>query len=167
MPLVKTPMIAPTKIYNNVPTLEPDEAADMIIRAIVYKPVRIATRPVFGQVLHAIRATHRADRDEHQLPHVRRQRRREGQEEMKWRAVRRSTRAVEPGCAASTLLTICLFGSRQHRNRRGRNHGLLHLMSRRVGAGRGFRYWVVPSAIGIANSSFVNAQRESGGSSTI
>ena len=35
MPLVKTPMIAPTKIYNNVPTLEPDEAADMIIRAIV------------------------------------------------------------------------------------------------------------------------------------
>jgi NAD(P)-dependent dehydrogenase (short-subunit alcohol dehydrogenase family) len=54
MPLVKTPMIAPTKIYNNVPTLDPDEAADMIIRAIVYKPVRIATRlGVFGQVLHA------------------------------------------------------------------------------------------------------------------
>ena len=54
MPLVKTPMIVPTKIYNNVPTLEPDEAADMIIRAIVYKPVRIATRlGVFGQVLHA------------------------------------------------------------------------------------------------------------------
>jgi len=54
MPLVKTPMIAPTKIYNNVPALEPDEAADMIIRAIVYKPVRIATRlGVFGQVLHA------------------------------------------------------------------------------------------------------------------
>uniref|UniRef100_L7VXE7 3-oxoacyl-[acyl-carrier protein] reductase n=1 Tax=uncultured bacterium A1Q1_fos_504 TaxID=1256580 RepID=L7VXE7_9BACT len=54
MPLVKTPMIAPTKIYNNVPTLDPDEAADMIIRAIVYKPVRIATRlGIFGQVLHA------------------------------------------------------------------------------------------------------------------
>ncbi|MGL5004337.1 MAG: SDR family NAD(P)-dependent oxidoreductase, partial [Casimicrobium sp.] len=54
MPLVKTPMIAPTKIYNNVPTLEPDEAADMIIRAIVYKPVRIATRlGILGQVLHA------------------------------------------------------------------------------------------------------------------
>ncbi|MBL8311496.1 MAG: SDR family oxidoreductase [Burkholderiales bacterium] len=54
MPLVKTPMIAPTKIYNNVPTLDPDEAADMIIRAMVYKPVRIATRlGVFGQVLHA------------------------------------------------------------------------------------------------------------------
>jgi NAD(P)-dependent dehydrogenase (short-subunit alcohol dehydrogenase family) len=55
MPLVLTPMIAPTKIYNNVPTLNPDEAADMIVEAIVYKPVRIATRlGVFGEVLHAL-----------------------------------------------------------------------------------------------------------------
>jgi NAD(P)-dependent dehydrogenase (short-subunit alcohol dehydrogenase family) len=55
MPLVKTPMIAPTKIYNNVPTLEPEEAADMLIRAIVYKPVRIATRlGIAGEVLHAL-----------------------------------------------------------------------------------------------------------------
>jgi NAD(P)-dependent dehydrogenase (short-subunit alcohol dehydrogenase family) len=55
MPLVKTPMIAPTKIYNNVPTLEPEEAADMIVRAIVYKPVRIATRlGIAGEVLHAL-----------------------------------------------------------------------------------------------------------------
>ena len=55
MPLVRTPMIAPTKIYQNVPTLSPEEAADMIVQAIVYKPVRIATRlGVFGQVLHAL-----------------------------------------------------------------------------------------------------------------
>ncbi|MES2263292.1 MAG: SDR family oxidoreductase [Pseudomonadota bacterium] len=55
MPLVRTPMIAPTKIYQNVPTLSPDEAADMIAEAIVYKPVRIATRVgIFGQVLHAL-----------------------------------------------------------------------------------------------------------------
>jgi NAD(P)-dependent dehydrogenase (short-subunit alcohol dehydrogenase family) len=55
MPLVRTPMIAPTKIYDNVPTLAPDEAADLIVQAIVYKPVRIATRlGVFGQVLHAM-----------------------------------------------------------------------------------------------------------------
>ena len=55
MPLVRTPMIAPTKIYQNVPTLSPDEAADLIVQAIVYKPVRIATRlGVFGQVLHAL-----------------------------------------------------------------------------------------------------------------
>jgi NAD(P)-dependent dehydrogenase (short-subunit alcohol dehydrogenase family) len=55
MPLVRTPMIAPTKIYENVPTLSPEEAADLIVQAIVYKPVRIATRlGVFGQVLHAV-----------------------------------------------------------------------------------------------------------------
>ncbi len=54
MPLVRTPMIAPTKIYNNVPTLSPEEAADMIAQACVYKPVRIATRlGILGQVLHA------------------------------------------------------------------------------------------------------------------
>ena len=55
MPLVRTPMIAPTKIYNNVPTLAPEEAADLIAQACVYKPVRIATRlGITGQVLHAL-----------------------------------------------------------------------------------------------------------------
>jgi NAD(P)-dependent dehydrogenase (short-subunit alcohol dehydrogenase family) len=55
MPLVRTPMIAPTRIYENVPTLSPDQAADLIVQAIVYKPVRIATRlGIFGQVLHAV-----------------------------------------------------------------------------------------------------------------
>ncbi|WP_140625932.1 SDR family oxidoreductase [Methylibium rhizosphaerae] len=55
MPLVRTPMIAPTKIYNNVPTLAPEEAADLIAQACVYKPVRIATRlGITGQLLHAL-----------------------------------------------------------------------------------------------------------------
>ncbi len=55
MPLVRTPMIAPTRIYQNMPTLAPEEAADLIVQAIVDKPVRIATRlGVFGQVLHAL-----------------------------------------------------------------------------------------------------------------
>jgi NAD(P)-dependent dehydrogenase (short-subunit alcohol dehydrogenase family) len=55
MPLVRTPMIAPTKIYQNVPTLSPEEAGDLIVQAIVYKPARIATRlGIFGQVLHAL-----------------------------------------------------------------------------------------------------------------
>jgi NAD(P)-dependent dehydrogenase (short-subunit alcohol dehydrogenase family) len=55
MPLVKTPMIAPTKIYAQVPTLTPEEAADLVVEGIVYKPVRIATRlGVFGEVLHAL-----------------------------------------------------------------------------------------------------------------
>jgi NAD(P)-dependent dehydrogenase (short-subunit alcohol dehydrogenase family) len=55
MPLVKTPMIAPTKIYNQVPTLTPEEAAELVVEGIVYRPVRIATRlGVFGEVLHAL-----------------------------------------------------------------------------------------------------------------
>jgi NAD(P)-dependent dehydrogenase (short-subunit alcohol dehydrogenase family) len=55
MPLVKTPMIAPTKIYQNVPVLTPEEAADMIADAIVHEPMRIATRlGIFGEVVHAL-----------------------------------------------------------------------------------------------------------------
>jgi NAD(P)-dependent dehydrogenase (short-subunit alcohol dehydrogenase family)/thioester reductase-like protein len=55
MPLVKTPMIAPTKLYNHVPTLDPDQAADLVVEAIIHKPVRIATRlGVFGEILHAV-----------------------------------------------------------------------------------------------------------------
>jgi NAD(P)-dependent dehydrogenase (short-subunit alcohol dehydrogenase family) len=55
MPLVRTPMIAPTKIYNNVPTLSPEDAAELVAQACVEKPVRIATRlGVFGEVLHAL-----------------------------------------------------------------------------------------------------------------
>jgi hypothetical protein len=48
-------MIAPTKIYQNVPTLAPEEAADMIAQACIDKPVRIATRlGITGQVMHAL-----------------------------------------------------------------------------------------------------------------
>jgi NAD(P)-dependent dehydrogenase (short-subunit alcohol dehydrogenase family) len=55
MPLVRTPMIAPTQIYKNVPTLSPEEAADMIAQACISKPVRIATRlGITGQLLHAL-----------------------------------------------------------------------------------------------------------------
>jgi short-subunit dehydrogenase len=55
MPLVRTPMIAPTKLYDNVPTITPEEAANMVKQAVIYKPQRIATRlGVFAQVLHAI-----------------------------------------------------------------------------------------------------------------
>ncbi|MFZ1830667.1 MAG: SDR family oxidoreductase [Candidatus Competibacteraceae bacterium] len=55
MPLVRTPMIAPTKIYQHIPTLSPEEAADLIVQAIIARPERIATRVgVFAQVLHAV-----------------------------------------------------------------------------------------------------------------
>ncbi len=55
MPLVRTPMIGPTSIYNAVPTLSPEEAADMICDAIVKRPKRIATPlGICAQVLNAI-----------------------------------------------------------------------------------------------------------------
>ena len=55
MPLVKTPMISPTKLYEQVPTLTPDEAAALVVEAIIHKPVRIATRlGIFGALLHSV-----------------------------------------------------------------------------------------------------------------
>ena len=55
MPLVRTPMTAPTKIYDSMPLLDPEQAADMVVQACVDKPVRVATRlGVFGEVLHAL-----------------------------------------------------------------------------------------------------------------
>ncbi len=43
MPLVRTPMIAPTKLYNYMPTLSSYEAALMVAEAIVHKPHSIAS----------------------------------------------------------------------------------------------------------------------------
>ena len=55
MPLVRTPMIAPTKIYDRFPTLSPEEAADMIAEAIRKRPKRIATTlGSIGQLSYAI-----------------------------------------------------------------------------------------------------------------
>jgi NAD(P)-dependent dehydrogenase (short-subunit alcohol dehydrogenase family) len=55
MPLVKTPMIAPTKMYDSVPTLSPEEAADLLVKAIIEKPSRIATRlGIFSALLNAV-----------------------------------------------------------------------------------------------------------------
>jgi short-subunit dehydrogenase len=55
MPLVRTPMIAPTKIYDRFPTLSPDEAAEMITEAIRKRPKRMATAMgTIGQLTYAI-----------------------------------------------------------------------------------------------------------------
>ncbi|BAV97523.1 SDR family oxidoreductase [Lysobacter enzymogenes] len=55
MPLVKTPMIAPTKMYDSVPTLTPDEAADLVVKGIIERPSRIATRlGIFASVVNAL-----------------------------------------------------------------------------------------------------------------
>jgi len=55
MPLVRTAMIAPTKIYDSFPSLSPDEAADLICEAIRSKPKQINTRlGTFGEVAYAL-----------------------------------------------------------------------------------------------------------------
>ena len=43
MPLVRTPMIAPTKIYDRFPTISPAQAARKVITALVDKPHEINT----------------------------------------------------------------------------------------------------------------------------
>ncbi|MBI2244380.1 MAG: SDR family NAD(P)-dependent oxidoreductase, partial [Nocardioides sp.] len=43
MPLVRTPMIAPTKLYDKFPTISPAQAADLVIEAMVERPHEINT----------------------------------------------------------------------------------------------------------------------------
>ena len=55
MPLVRTPMIRPTKIYDAFPTLTPDDAAEMVVRALAERPKRISTRlGTLGEVSYAV-----------------------------------------------------------------------------------------------------------------
>ncbi len=55
MPLVRTPMIAPTKIYDRFPTLTPEDAADLITEAIRKRPKRMATTyGTIGQITYAL-----------------------------------------------------------------------------------------------------------------
>ncbi len=55
MPLVRTPMIAPTKIYDSFPTISPDEAADLICEAIRTRRKHIGTRlGTFGEIAYAL-----------------------------------------------------------------------------------------------------------------
>jgi NAD(P)-dependent dehydrogenase (short-subunit alcohol dehydrogenase family) len=55
MPLVRTPMIAPTRMYDVFPAITPEEAAEMITGAMVGQPKKVATRlGTFGELLYAI-----------------------------------------------------------------------------------------------------------------
>ncbi|HEX5822163.1 MAG TPA: SDR family oxidoreductase, partial [Solirubrobacterales bacterium] len=55
MPLVRTPMIAPTKMYDAFPTITPDQAAEMITNAMITKPKKVATRlGNFGELLYNV-----------------------------------------------------------------------------------------------------------------
>ncbi len=44
MPLVRTPMIAPTGIYKNFPTSSPEEAAELVASAILTRAPEVSTR---------------------------------------------------------------------------------------------------------------------------
>jgi NAD(P)-dependent dehydrogenase (short-subunit alcohol dehydrogenase family) len=55
MPLVRTPMIAPTKMYDAFPTITPEDAAEMITNAMITKPKKVATRlGNFGELLYNV-----------------------------------------------------------------------------------------------------------------
>ena len=43
MPLVRTPMIAPTTMYDRFPTITPAEAADMICKSMIRRPKKVGT----------------------------------------------------------------------------------------------------------------------------
>ena len=55
MPIVRTEMIAPTKLYQHIPTIDPDEAAELAVEALIDRPARVATRlGRFGEAVRAI-----------------------------------------------------------------------------------------------------------------
>ena len=55
MPLVRTPMIAPTGMYKNFPTISPDEAAEMVLAAVLTRPPEVSTRlGKFGETVDVV-----------------------------------------------------------------------------------------------------------------
>jgi NAD(P)-dependent dehydrogenase (short-subunit alcohol dehydrogenase family) len=53
MPLVRTPMVAPTRIYEQMPLISPEEAADLVSEAMIHQPKRVATRlGIFAQLMN-------------------------------------------------------------------------------------------------------------------
>ena len=69
MPLVRTPMIAPTTIYDRFPTMTPDEAADVLVHALEHHPKQWGTRlGTFGAVANALTPEPHRGRHAHRLP---------------------------------------------------------------------------------------------------
>ena len=55
MPLVRTKMIAPTKMYDYFPAIEPEEASRMVTDAMVDRPKKVGTGlGNFGEVAYAV-----------------------------------------------------------------------------------------------------------------
>ena len=71
MPLVRTPMIAPTKLYDKFPTISPAQAADLVVRAMVERPHEINTMlGNAGAIAHTAGPEARLPGAEHGLPRV-------------------------------------------------------------------------------------------------
>jgi NAD(P)-dependent dehydrogenase (short-subunit alcohol dehydrogenase family) len=55
MPLVRTPMISPTKLYDAFPTITPEQAAGLVLEGLIERPKEINTRlGTTGEVLYAL-----------------------------------------------------------------------------------------------------------------
>jgi hypothetical protein len=55
MPLVRTPMIAPTKMYDKFPAITPGQAASKVIKALVDRPHEINTKTgQLGSLAHTL-----------------------------------------------------------------------------------------------------------------
>ncbi len=55
MPLVRTPMIAPTRMYDMFPAITPEEAAELIAKAMVGRPKKVATKlGNLGELIYAV-----------------------------------------------------------------------------------------------------------------
>ena len=55
MPLVRTPMIAPTKMYDRFPAISPAQAASKVIHALVERPHEINTKTgSLGALAHTL-----------------------------------------------------------------------------------------------------------------
>ena len=56
MPLVKTPMTAPTTIYKAFPMISPHEASDLVIKGMIGTPRKVTTQPgaPSSTVIHAL-----------------------------------------------------------------------------------------------------------------
>jgi NAD(P)-dependent dehydrogenase (short-subunit alcohol dehydrogenase family) len=55
MPLVRTPMTAPTTIYRAFPMITPQEASDLVIKGMTGTPRRVTTGlGTLGEVIHAV-----------------------------------------------------------------------------------------------------------------
>ena len=71
MPLVRTPMIAPTKLYDKFPTISPAQAADLVIKAMVDRPHEINTLlGNVGAVAHTVAPEDGLPGPQHGLPRV-------------------------------------------------------------------------------------------------